>query len=52
MSAFDDAAASIARLAGRRNQATSVHGQIAVARSLLAIAEAVNGLTAAIKERA
>lgn len=44
MTAFDDAAASIAVLAGRRNQAVSDHGMIPIAQALLAIAEAINGL--------
>lgn len=44
MSAFDDAVNVINMVSSGPNQATSDHGQLAVALSLLAIAEAVNGL--------
>ena len=44
MSAFDDATNAINMVSSGPNQATSVHGQAAIARSLLAIAEAINGL--------
>lgn len=51
MSAFDDAAARIAaRLHQRRNQAISDLGVLPIAQALLAIAEAINGLAAAIRE--
>lgn len=52
MSAFEDAANVINMVSSGPNQATSDHGQIPQAMALLAIAEAIHGLTAAIKERA
>ena len=50
MSAYDEAAAYVHR--ENPNQPISDHGVIPVALSLLAIADAIDGLTAAIRERA
>jgi hypothetical protein len=50
MSTFDDAANAINQMASGKNQAISDQAAIPVASALLAIAEAINGLTAAIKE--
>lgn len=50
MSAFDDATNVINTVSSGPNQAVSDHGQIPQAVALFAIAEAINGLTAAIRE--
>ena len=48
MTVFDDAANAINQMASGKNQAISDQAAIPIASSLLAIAEAINGLTAAV----